>query len=199
MVESAKSVLGQWKNVQDKFFDSSIGFMTQVDGEERWSVPNENTIKVNIDAAIFETSQCFSYSAVARDDKGELIEAISKCERGNITAEVVEAIGIREAISWIKKKGWTRIIVETDCMVVVQAIRSSAAMLSYFGRVIEQFTQALEELKEHEVSLRFVKRSVNNVAHFLARHTCSVADRVWRMGFVHSEFLDVLMNDLKSY
>ncbi|XP_074378563.1 uncharacterized protein LOC141720107 [Apium graveolens] len=63
----AKSSLNQWLSAQNKLFDTSLGYLTQVDGDERWKVPDDNTIKINTDAAIFEASKCFSYSRVARN------------------------------------------------------------------------------------------------------------------------------------
>ncbi|XP_074351310.1 uncharacterized protein LOC141690404 [Apium graveolens] len=197
IVESAVSILSQWHSAQDKFFDPSLGFMTHIDGDEHWCVPNDNMIKVNTDAAIFDNSQCFSFSVVARDHEGGLIEAISRCEGGQLASKVVEALGIKEALSWIKRKSWMEVVVETDCLVCVQAIRSGSVMLSYFGRVIAQCKQLLEELKDRNVSLKFVKRSANKVANYLARHTCVISDRVWRVDNIHSEFIDVLSNDLK--
>ena len=36
----------------------------------------------------------------------------------------MDAIGVREALSWLKDQCWSNAQVETDCLVVVQAIRS---------------------------------------------------------------------------
>lgn len=75
----AQSSLSQWSNAQDKHFDTSLGYMTQAYRTEHWQTPEVNTFKINADAAIFETSQCFSYAMVARNSEGELIEASSNC------------------------------------------------------------------------------------------------------------------------
>lgn len=56
LVESAILVLNKWQGAQDRSFDLSFGFMTQSDGAEHWKQPNENTVKVNTDAALFEDS-----------------------------------------------------------------------------------------------------------------------------------------------
>lgn len=71
-------------------------------------------------------------------------------------------------------------------------------MISYFGRVIDEYKQTLMELKERNVFLRFVKRFANKVTHYLARSTCVIANRVWPVDNVHSEFLEVLANDLMN-
>lgn len=125
MVESALSVLNQWKSVQDRTFDRFLGFMSLEDGDEHWSLPSSNSVKVNSDAAIFRETSCYSYACIVRDDKGSLIEARSKCSRGRTSADLAEAIGIREALSWVKNEGISNIVVESDCLQIVQAIQSS--------------------------------------------------------------------------
>lgn len=56
-----------------------------------------DVIKVNVDAALYESEGCFGFAYVARNDKGELIEANSSCREGSVTPEIAEAVGIREA------------------------------------------------------------------------------------------------------
>lgn len=52
-------------------------------------------------------------------------------------------------------------------------------LLSYFGRIIQECRVLLSDLKDKGVVLRFVKRSKNNVAHFLAGYYFLLADRVY--------------------
>lgn len=94
------------------------------------------------------------------------MEAISSCRSGSLNAEIAEAIGIREALSWVKSKNWPAAVLETDCLNVVQAIRCSSVNLSYLGRVVDECKQLLVELKSRNVTLKFVKRSANMVALF---------------------------------
>lgn len=119
-------------------FDNYFGFITPADGNEHCQLPRINTVKVNTDAALFEESGHFSFSMLARDHDRKLIEASTSCRQGLVALELAEAIGVREALSWVKKKGWPEVTMETDCLVVVQAIRSSLVSLSYFGRVVDE-------------------------------------------------------------
>lgn len=132
-VNSARVVLSRWKEAQDKFFDRSCGLLNPDDGDELWSPPTENKTKINTDAAVFESSNCYSFAFAARNHKRDLIEARSSCKEGYTSPECAEAMVIREALSWIKAKQLNDTIVETDCLVVVQAIRGRAEMSSYFG------------------------------------------------------------------
>uniref|UniRef100_A0A803QSS3 Reverse transcriptase n=1 Tax=Cannabis sativa TaxID=3483 RepID=A0A803QSS3_CANSA len=190
------TALNQWLYAQDKTFDPSLGLFFSEDGNEHWTLPNVNMIKINTDAAIFSSSNCYSYSCVARTHTSSLLEAKAKCVRGVVSPELAEAIGIHEALSWIKDKKWCRVEVESDCLVASQAIRSSSTIYSYFGRIITKCKRLLDELKDYLVSLKFVKRSTNNGAHYLARSTCFIADRSLSVSNAPSEFISVLMNDL---
>lgn len=156
-------------------------------------LPDTNTIKVNCDAALFEASQTYSFSVVALDHAGGLI---ASCKQGVIAPEVAEAISIMEVLSWIKAKGWKQsgggIRLSHGCA----DERSSTVMFSYFGRIIEECRMTWRGLKDSNVTLRFVKRYANQVAPCLARSTCSLADHVWRVDNIHSQFYDVLVKDL---
>lgn len=101
-------------------------------------------------------------------------------------------MGIREALSWIKDKSLTNVIVETDCLVAIQAIRSSEQMLSYFGRIIERCKTLLRKLEDKGVILRFVKRSAN-----LASCSHSISDRIWGLEVVDPKLIHVIDNDVK--
>lgn len=131
LVESASLALNQWRIAQDKIHVLTIGFPTQKDGAEHWTVPDINKVKVNIDAALFKDIHCFSVASIARDHSGDLIEAFSKCRLGSVKPAVAEVIRIREALSWIKRKGWSNVEVETDSLLAVQAVRSSTATLIF--------------------------------------------------------------------
>ncbi|KAL8089169.1 hypothetical protein AgCh_038806 [Apium graveolens] len=143
--------------------------MCSANGDEHWTCLNENTIKVNTDAAIFESPKRYSWSFVASDHRGELIEARNKGVLGDVHPELAKAVGIQEALSWIKEQGKADVVVETDFLEAVQAIRSATSKLSYYGRVIQKCKALLDDLRSKNVVLKFVKRSSNNVAHFLAR------------------------------
>lgn len=69
---------------------------------------------------------------------------------------------------------------------------------SYLGRVIEECRSILASLSNKNVRFRFVKRSANKVAHYLATNNFYIADCTWRKGDVHSDLHYVLSNDLIS-
>lgn len=138
-------------------------------------MPKENQTKVNSDTAVFVSSNRYSFAFAARNYKGELLEAHSKCKEGSISPECAEVMGIREILSWIKIKQPENVVVETDYLVAVQAIRGTAAMLSYFGSIVQECRDLLVGMKDKSVILKFVNRSANNLAHVSA--SCSYSGR----------------------
>ena len=107
---------------------------------------------------------------------GSFIEAVIVCRRGQVTPEVAEALGIKEALGWIKRKNWSNVEVESDCLVVIQSIRSKVEMPSYFGRIILDCKRYLSELQSKNISVKFIRRSANALAHCLAKATSTVSD-----------------------
>ncbi|XP_074323705.1 uncharacterized protein LOC141660615 [Apium graveolens] len=131
-----------------------------MNGAVKWTRPEGEVIKVNVDAAIFEETGRYSYVCVARNNSGSVEEAISSCKEGRRDME---------------------------------SIHSKAAVVSYFGDLINDCRAFLEELPN--VSLFFVRRSVNGVAHFLARASYYVVDRTIRSDDISLDIFDVIMKD----
>lgn len=88
LICSASIILNQWTSVQDKNFDSFMGFMTLDDDQEHWSLPTFNSIKIHIGAAIFEQPMRYNYAFIISDHGGQLIKAFSRCSMGRVNLEL---------------------------------------------------------------------------------------------------------------
>ncbi|XP_060959373.1 uncharacterized protein LOC133030597 [Cannabis sativa] len=173
VVRSARVVLDQWKNAQSQKMGALlIDDINNV--SERWRKPLLNMVKINVDGAIFQEENKFGFGLVVRDHSCRLIEAVSGSRFGAVHPGVAEVIGVKEALSWIKRKQWSNVVVETDALVVVQAIKGSVNMPSQFGMLVRDCRDLMATL--NNVSLCFVKRSANKAAHCVARGSCSLPD-----------------------
>lgn len=144
-------------------------------------------------SSLLQTPVClFSYFVI-----GELIEARLKCCTGIVTPVLAEAMGVGEVLSRIKTKQQYNADIETDSLELVQWLRSPYISLSYVGRVVEECRQLLPGVRDQNIELRFVKRSANRTAHYLARNSYLPADRVWRVDNTHPDFYNVLCDDLR--
>lgn len=89
----------------------------------------------------------FQFFGGGCDHEGVLAEAFFRCTYGSVSPEMAEATGIRETLSWVKKQAGKGFVVETNCLDVIQEIRSSAINLSYLGRTIEKCKKLLVRIK----------------------------------------------------
>ncbi|XP_074378356.1 uncharacterized protein LOC141719891 [Apium graveolens] len=197
IVYAALSFLNQWKAAQDNNFNLSLSLITSEDGLEQWCPPPVNSVKVNVDVALFEVPSRHSHAIVVRNHSAQLVQALSKCSFGKTSPELAESLGIREALSWIKNNVVVNVTVESDCLQVIQLVCSSFSSYSYW-RVVDECRYLLESLKNQNVVLRFVKRPANNVAYYLARYSCSLAERKWDMWNVHPAFYHMLCKDFQE-
>ncbi|XP_074342553.1 uncharacterized protein LOC141680150 [Apium graveolens] len=149
------------------------------DGASVWARPLPNIVKVSVDEAVFEDRDAVGFGLIARGSDGRLITAKSIVHPHLVSPVTAEAIAIKEALSWIDVMQWPHVTVESDCLVVIQAIRSNTPMRSYFGVIIEECRSLLKRF--HKVSLFFVKRSANMVAHQLARESYDYPGRSFDM------------------
>ncbi|KAM6585542.1 hypothetical protein CsatB_012544 [Cannabis sativa] len=195
VLTSAKTTLDHWKKAQDNICLSSMFFDNKGDGAELWTKPGNNHIKINVDAALFPQEHSYGYGIVARDSTGHLIEAKTGYFEGDLDASTVEALSIKEALSWIKSKNWQNVEIESDSMISVQGIRGNQMINSLFGLILHDCQILLSSLPF--VSLRFIRRSANRVAHVVARHSRFLSGRsifeynVWSdlESLLYSEYL----------
>ena len=192
----ARTELSQWTSAQDKAVNLTVGLLLPSDGDVKWSLPPSGTIKINTDAAIVESAHGHSFACVARNSLGHCLGAVARGRCGLVSPEVAETLGIKEALSWVKEKGWQDVIIESDCLVAIQSIRCGIIMHSYYGRLVEECKHLLLLLKPKRVCLKFIKRSANAVAHFLAKSTTIVSDRIIGGLDIGPGLNTVLLNDL---
>ncbi|KAM6570094.1 hypothetical protein CsatB_018079 [Cannabis sativa] len=172
---SANTYLDHWRKAQDITSLSSIFLNNLGDRNELWVKPVLETIKINIDAASFEQENSYGYGMVARDHLGSPLHIQAEYHGGYFPSEVVEAMGIKEALSWIKANHWKGVTIESVSMLAVQAIHSTQLMTYVFGLVVNDCRILLSSLSD--VYLRFVRRSANRAAHYVARHARSLTGR----------------------
>ncbi|KAL8103280.1 hypothetical protein AgCh_027728 [Apium graveolens] len=110
------------------------------DGASSWVRPQTNSVKVSTDAAIFEDRESVGFGLVARDSEGGLLEAKALVHH--------ELLSPMLALSWIDRMQWNNVTLESDCLAVVQAIRSKAPMRARFGGVIKECYALVRGKKE---------------------------------------------------
>nr|GMD40960.1 uncharacterized protein LOC109154289 [Ipomoea batatas] len=105
-------------------------------------------MKLNTDASVDERNGTMGLGWVLRDDKGKFIAAMSVPGNGVFTPSEAEGMAIREALSWLKEKGITKVQVETDALQVVQQLGEIEGVSS-FSLLILDIKDMLDSLS-HE-------------------------------------------------
>ena len=108
-----------------------------------WSPPAPGFVKYcNVDASIFHHAESIGSGFIIRNDRGE----VDKRAYGLKDPFVAEALGCREALSWLKNAGLQRVVVESDCLLLVQAVNSHEENSSYAGLIVEDYRLLLKSL-----------------------------------------------------
>ena len=122
----------------------------------KWSPSRMEYIKCNIDGAIFVERGLIQMSLIIRDHKGQFLAAKMVCDKGPVDAIVVEALSCRKALQWLKENGHHKVIVESDGLLLVSAVNSSACYLSPVGLVFNDCKELLQVIPDS--SLIFTRR-----------------------------------------
>lgn len=84
------------------------------DGDYSWVKPQELAVKVNVDVALFNEHVSFGAGMVARDFRGDLIQARTVLSAGVVQPELAEVMAIKEVLSWMETNSWHEGIIETN-------------------------------------------------------------------------------------
>ena len=122
-----------------------------------WERPVDGMLKLNVNAALFSAKGLVGVGCVPRDSTGNFITAKATTENLQVQPHEAKAVGVREALSWIKHDNKLNIIVEMDAKLVYDA-------LSTFPISNSPFRIIIEDCKEMATSLY-----VNSAAHVVAR------------------------------
>ncbi|XP_031101762.1 uncharacterized protein LOC116005658 [Ipomoea triloba] len=134
-----------------------------------WSPPPLGMVKCNIDASLLHDN--VGFGAVIRDHFGHFVAAFSGLLPCAKDPYLAETMAVKEALTWIKNRGYNNIIVESDCQSFCLNFNSACNDFYYVGLLIKQCRYIASGIGN--ISVRHVNRSANHVAHVLARATGS--------------------------
>ncbi|KAK2404967.1 hypothetical protein QL285_054266 [Trifolium repens] len=158
-----------------------------------WRPPGQGMYKCNVDAAIFKEQNCYGAGMCIRDDKGNFIRAQTLWSYGNPLPHEAEAWGLKAAIFWLRNLGYSSVVIELDCKLVVDGITGKLNFRTEFGMLLYACKASLFALSNFRIS--FIRRQANNVAHLLARAALSFASRQ-EFDYIPSCIEVTLMNEM---
>ena len=123
-----------------------------------WAAPPPDTYKINVDGATAGARGMSSVGVVIQDSRGMVIAAGSKVLNGSYDAEVTEALAVEEGILLAKEMELHQIVVESNSVVVVEAINANNCN-GDIGPVIQGTLELLRHFRRWKV--RHLKRDYN--------------------------------------
>lgn len=138
----------------------------------KWKHPDAGHLKLNVDASVFMDSGSFSIGMVLRDHNGLFLKGKTMRFPGNVQVFEAEAVGVHEALLEAASSVSQPLIIETDSLMVVQALQKRRQYQTEVGSTLE----ACQDILASKTSFRIshVRKLANKAAHLLARVPCSL-------------------------
>lgn len=134
--------------------------------EEVWKPPPAEAYKLNFDATTFSDLCRTGIGAIVRNEKGEVMAAMSAYGPAVQTSDEAELLACRRALEFAVDAGFSRLIIEGDNSNVIHDISSSEENTSPFGNVVDDIRHLIRGLIWSEVYC--IRRGGNRAAHVLA-------------------------------
>ncbi|XP_074359806.1 uncharacterized protein LOC141699902 [Apium graveolens] len=182
-----------WTAAQGRYTGAPLRSPIAGDCAIYWAKPQQDEVKINADAAVFD-NQGSGTGLVVRNHASHMLSAKTTCFSEVMNPTLAEALAIKEALSWAKEWTENTITIESDCLVVIQLIRSATSLRSRLGKVIMECRTLVREL--NNVRLYFIKRSSNMSAHKLAHVSHMYPDRVFDWGYISVNVKSCISNEL---
>lgn len=159
-----------------------------------WTPPPAGVVAVNVDAALFPSIRRMGMGFVARNHLGECMFAGSEQLQGFSEPELAEALAIRRALEVCRSEGCSSIVLASDCLSMVNKIKSTAQDRSRVGAVVSDIKSLASGFTQ--CSFLHVRRGMNVAAHKLAR-SCEHSVNLFYLGVVPDCIRDELCCDVQ--
>lgn len=134
--------------------------------------PDEGQLTVNPDAFVFPVSEFFSVGMVVRDCNGWFLRGKNLKLAGVLSVIEAEAVGVLKALSWVKDMSSQNIVIESDALLVVNALKNNLIYQLEVGSTLEA---CQTKLREHSsIKIKHIKKLANRAAHIMARVSCTL-------------------------
>lgn len=121
-----------------------------------WIPPDPDIIKVNVDAGFPSNSSSFCVGMAARNSQGVAVWWARKVILGRPQSTEGEATAVLFGVQMSRRQGWTRVIIETDCLPVYRALTQRDGGSLSFGAILEGCFDLISFFES--ISFSFVRR-----------------------------------------
>ncbi|XP_062079742.1 uncharacterized protein LOC133784393 [Humulus lupulus] len=147
-----------------------------------WNPPPAGCLKLNIDATIDSKRNKIEFGVVVRNDKGKVLVSLTVPSPGNFTSSIAEGQTLLHALKWCLIVSLPISCVEVDSKVIVDNIMFSDEDLSPLSDIVREIRNSLSSFLR--ITLSYVPRQANTLAHKLARKALELDDELVWNGFI---------------
>ncbi|XP_074282762.1 uncharacterized protein LOC141607307 [Silene latifolia] len=168
-----------------------VGARGRESARKGWVAPPEGYVKINVDAGVQE-GMGVNLGMVCRDGRGGVIWGATLVLEQLWDSRIAEAVAVLEGVKEARRRGHANIVVESDCLQVVEALQKSRPGRSVFDLVLADIFSLRSSF--NSIVWSFTSRLNNGVAHALAHPVPRVVGK-----FVWSEGLPLIANDAVNF
>ncbi|XP_075674895.1 uncharacterized protein LOC142644101 [Castanea sativa] len=148
-----------------------------ISGSCVWHAPPAEEFKLNFDVAVFSDQHNSGFGAIIRNSLGEVMAYMLVKGPHMNSSEEADVLACRRAVEFSREVGFSRLIIEGDCLNVMRALSVSIENSSLLGHIYEEIKFNLRGM--HVLSINWVKRGGNMVTHTLAKHVRNLIDDLY--------------------
>lgn len=135
--------------------------------QQSWRAPEAGWIKCNVDAAFQATNGTAASGLALRDYEGRVCGGRAKWYDHCLNALTAEALACRNGMLYAQERGVQKLMLETDCQVLVNLWSGRACQKSEIDSLLKQMDGLSRSFEALE--LMFISRNCNILAHECAR------------------------------
>ena len=139
-----------------------------------WSPPPRFLFKINVDGAVDKATRKAGVGVIVRDELGRVEVAMCRNLVAPLGAIETKSKAIEAGLSFAQDIGIQDVVVESDYLIMIQALKGTSAPPSMVSAV----TQGVLDLNIgfNRVEFSHVKRQGNRPTHVLAKHAFGITD-----------------------
>jgi ribonuclease HI len=105
-------------------------------------------VQGELDVAIDNSKARVGIGVILRDERGQVLAAMSKTRNGTLEPSTGEAFATSTAICFCRDIGVQRVVLEGDAKQIVDAVNSNLTSWSRFGHLIDDTRWILESFPQ---------------------------------------------------
>ena len=127
--------------------------------DDVWKPPPNSVFKLNFDAVVFVEAKRTGFGAIMRNDKGEVMAAMSVGGPQVSSSEEAKLLACRKAVEFATDVGFSKLVIEGDNSNVIKALSSSSVDQSLLGNVVDDVRHLVCGM--HWVNFSCIRRGDN--------------------------------------